>query len=395
MKKNIASIFFLAAFSYLLISCNDDNSVDPEIETGPQESKITFELNAFPDIGSTESQFEFSPKNISDTTFLSSLKFRYDFDGDGKYESDWMDTSRVTHQYSAAGKQTVKIELKDDVGNLRTIEYPVYVGLLEKIPGFNPLSFVNEPSFAKDGSNRIVYNTSADDHQLFIVDVETKISKQLTFNDGSGENTCHHIPDWSPDGEKIAVLHKGGLYIVDVLSGEKEKISDLYPFYIEYSPDGKTLIVISSFTKKGTYFYNLQTGEETLFSDRNNGVTWSSDGKQIAEFDRINKVIKLFDIQTKQEVKSFSTLNLRHLGERDYFMDWSTDGKWIYICHYNALLNVESGKFYTIKSGKFKRERLAESAMNKEATMIAFTNSKEEDLRDPIYILRLPSEINE
>src|ERR1700752_1104842 len=97
------------------------------------------------------------------------------------------------------------------------------------------LKAVGSPRVSPDGS-RVVYTvneavTTADKSefvtQIWLANVATKQSVQLTFGDKSSVN-----PKWSPDGKWIAFLsnrkdNRNNLYRISLDGGESEPLTDL------------------------------------------------------------------------------------------------------------------------------------------------------------------------
>lgn len=390
MKKSVMTIILITSIIVSFWGCSDD-AITPQ---APRESLISFNLTVFPDIGSTDTPFEIAPKNFSNTTGLAIYKFRYDFDGDGTFDTDWVDTTTYIHKYETTGKKTIKVEFKDHLGEVKFYVKNVFVGELELVPGLNSEKNHNEPNFAKDGTTRILYSLYNNSHQIYISDYLTGAVTQLTTGDAD-ENNCKHNPDWSPDGSTIAVTYQDKTYLIDSQTGELTKLSDLYPFGLEYSPDGKKLVINGGIGEKGTYLIDLETKEEKLLFNRQNGVCWSPDGKQLAEYIFETQEVNIVNATDGAIVKTFKNENVKVEEGRSFYLDWSADGKWIHLCRMNALLNIETGIFYNVYPGKFKRKSWAESTMNSDVSMIAFTNSTETDKVDQVYILKLPSELKE
>ena len=79
--------------------------------------------------------------------------YRWDFDNDGLFDTDWIEDILVTHTYSRPGNYTVKLQVKDNDGAVSTDSYIIIIKQLEpplQLPvaqanGHSPyMSFTNE-----------------------------------------------------------------------------------------------------------------------------------------------------------------------------------------------------------------------------------------------------------
>lgn len=86
-----------------------------------------------PSVGDLSTVFEFNSSASWDyETPAASLLFRWDWDGDGTWDTGWSNESAASHQYSTPGDYTVRLEVMD--GNNTTAEYSLQVEVLEVIP---------------------------------------------------------------------------------------------------------------------------------------------------------------------------------------------------------------------------------------------------------------------
>ncbi len=67
-----------------------------------------------PSSGNTNTTFYFDASGSSDTEdTISDLKVRWDFDGDGNWDCDWIYDKTASHKYDQEGTYDVKLEVKD------------------------------------------------------------------------------------------------------------------------------------------------------------------------------------------------------------------------------------------------------------------------------------------
>jgi Tol biopolymer transport system component len=180
---------------------------------------------------------------------------------------------------------------------------------------------------------------------------------------------------WSPDGEKMALIHEGDIWIVPLEGGDPVKITDTPEVerWIDWSPDGKMISYI--FPSKQTWIlYTIPANggiPKVLYNGCEDGAIWSPDSKNLT-FTSGNKLIiltlngekaKEIDIPKKLttgnssdfkyspdgkyialivynddgasifmysiENNEFTHLAFENLNEYKYFLNWSPDGKWL------------------------------------------------------------------
>lgn len=94
-----------------------------------------------PNPGSVSEEFSFNASSSTDAeTPLSGLEFRWDFDGDGTWDTGWLADPTVTHQFVTPGNYTVRLEVRDEGGFTNISE--LNVDVWEVIPEFGTLPSV-------------------------------------------------------------------------------------------------------------------------------------------------------------------------------------------------------------------------------------------------------------
>lgn len=176
---------------------------------------------------------------------------------------------------------------------------------------------------------------------------------------------------WSPDGSKLALVHKGDIWIVPLNGEDPTQITDTpeKKRWVEWSPNGKMISYIIQPEIKGTLYVMTAKGENTTIVSKDCELSkWTLDskslavvsahklsiigldGKKIGNFE-MSKEIELdqfgvpcfnpngksFAIIALKDGKaiiynySFDTKEYTRLGD-DVFkfgLQWSPDGKWI------------------------------------------------------------------
>ncbi|MBN1677888.1 MAG: right-handed parallel beta-helix repeat-containing protein [Candidatus Thermoplasmatota archaeon] len=93
-------------------------------------------MSASPPVGSLDVFFMFdSGASVDFEDFAEVLQVRWDFDGDGNWDTDWSTEKVAHHQYSVPGNYTVRLEVRDTQGLNNITEMNVEVW--EVIPEFS------------------------------------------------------------------------------------------------------------------------------------------------------------------------------------------------------------------------------------------------------------------
>lgn len=101
-------------------------------------NEITVKLNTPPFIadfvvsqnsGNLFTEFAYDASGCSDPYDNDSLlRVRWDFDGNGTFDTDWSTTKTVTHQFAASGSYWTELQLKNTRGMVTSRSKPVTVG---------------------------------------------------------------------------------------------------------------------------------------------------------------------------------------------------------------------------------------------------------------------------
>lgn len=185
---------------------------------------------------------------------------------------------------------------------------------------------VGTPRVSPDGS-RIVYTvneavTTADKSefvtQIWMANIATKQSVQLTFGDKSSGN-----PKWSPDGKWIAFTsnrkdNRNNLYRLSLAGGEAEPLTDLKSAVANFnwSPDGRYI----------AYTMTDPKSEEEEKNDKGrNDFRWADENIKLS---RLYVITVEKDGNGKREPRKLTSANYQ-VGD----FDWSTDSSRIAFSH--------------------------------------------------------------
>jgi hypothetical protein len=216
-----------------------------------------------PYFGVEDEEITFNGAGSSDSDG-SIVGYRWDFEDDGTYDTDWSESPTATHIYSFAGDYTVKLQVKDDDGATDTDTAPI------TIREFNNPPTTPDISGPQAGSKNIDYeytavSTDADDDTI-----------QYLFDWDDGTNTT---TDFYANGTAVSVSHNWstwGFYTLSVTAyDDQNAASDMkeYAVLIDviWVKDIGYLIDTDS---DGTYdsFYSNETGSETAPEKQDDGT---------------------------------------------------------------------------------------------------------------------------
>ncbi|MDM7921074.1 MAG: S9 family peptidase [Pyrinomonadaceae bacterium] len=130
---------------------------------------------------------------------------------------------------------------------------------------------VSDPQLSPDGK-KVLYTVGVVDrvanrvvNHIFRVDIDGSDRKQLTSGDRS-----HSSPRWSPDGDRIAFVTGGQIWVMEDDGDDKEQITDIATGASGpvWSPDGKLIAFVSDVYPECTTMECNKTEEEKATSSK-------------------------------------------------------------------------------------------------------------------------------
>jgi len=99
----------------------------------------TASFTVSPSTGTLETNFEFDASSCSDEEDeTSNLQVRWDFDGNGSWDTSWKTDKTENYQYSSAGNKAAKLEVKDSEGLTDVFEKNIAVLTNDNTPPTKP-----------------------------------------------------------------------------------------------------------------------------------------------------------------------------------------------------------------------------------------------------------------
>jgi len=104
---HIMAISILCYFVVFLYSCGNDRSTGASTS-----SSVSFKVS--PDRGNPETVFTFTISTSDESE--DNLSFRWDWESDGEWDTDFSTEKTVTHSYDLLGYKKISLEIKSDLG---------------------------------------------------------------------------------------------------------------------------------------------------------------------------------------------------------------------------------------------------------------------------------------
>ncbi len=134
--KNIKIIFpKLIVFSIFIALMSNCNKKPTDGDNYAGRSPVAA-FTVSPTSGDKNTTFNFDASACYDYDEpTGSLQVRWDWDGDGSYDTNYSTTKTATHQYSSYGDKKIILQVKDSSGLTDTTENTISVTVIEQIEG--------------------------------------------------------------------------------------------------------------------------------------------------------------------------------------------------------------------------------------------------------------------
>lgn len=161
----------------------------------------------------------------------------------------------------------------------------------------------------------------------------------------------------SPNGKEIAFIARGEVFVTSVDGSLTKRITNTpeQESFLEFSPDGKSVIYSSERNGKWSIYQSKKVREEEPFfyastllieeslisvdQDSYEGKI-SPDGKKIAYVEG-RRTLKVMDLASKETVTLMTPEELFHMRDGDQYYTWSPDSKWLLATFRPTMANSE------------------------------------------------------
>ncbi|MEP2350093.1 MAG: S41 family peptidase, partial [Algoriphagus sp.] len=187
----------------------------------------------------------------------------------------------------------------------------------------------------------------------------------------------------APDGKEIAFIARGEVFVTSVDGSLTKRITNTaeQERFVEFAPDGKSLVYASEREGKWQIFQSKKVRSEEPFffaaslikeeplvtlEDEAYLPKFSPDGKKLA-FVEGRRTLKVLDLETKATVTLMTPEQLFHMRDGDQYFTWAPDSKWLLATYRPTMSNSEV--VLLDASGKQKMKNLTNSGYSDDNAM--------------------------
>lgn len=205
---------------------------------------------------------------------------------------------------------------------------------------FIHLNCIHENKLVKQNQRQIIFDSNLSGNtEIHCIDTDGSGLDQLTHSGGKGRYS--RVPDWSPDGRKIAFQSyrdgdiKPSIYAMDADGSNVQRLTNekYYDGAPAWSPDGKKIAYTSIRMGKTRIYMMNADGSDLKRVTQHEGEdyypAWSPDGERLAFVSNISNREETWDIYT-MKIDGSDVRRLTHATEERRYNagpDWSPDGR--------------------------------------------------------------------
>lgn len=372
--NRVIYLIILISLCTLIIGCSKDSNV---VTPDKEDNLPKMNIETFPNIGSINTDFNLKIK-IEDELgngILTTNKTNIDWNNDGVYDEEMIDSLNTTHSFSNLGLNIINVLVEDTLGRSLNKSDTVYVAEIANIVHNESISNQGNVSWSRDGSNRIAFDWRNDayEHQIYVAKYPNGVPERVSIGNDS---VCHQFAKLSPDGSKIAFrIAYGGIsnYKIIDLETKEEKIIDIYAYnQFIWHPNGDGFFIRKWGSDFDLYYYNYVNNNEKFIASNIHSYCLSPDGEILAV------ATYLDGTHTKGLLKFYNYNENNFIGEYiipnfGFKFDWAPNGKLISLGVQNDVIyifNYETKETLSVQIGELNR--IWHPSWSEDSTILAF-----------------------
>ncbi|MBU1445689.1 PKD domain-containing protein [Patescibacteria group bacterium] len=179
------------------------------VENTAPEAHFTVE----PKIGTPGTQFQFNAKLSNDSQYNENLlKYRWDFDGNGKFDTKYSSNELLKHQFDTPGLRKVILEVRDPEG--LSAYYYQMIMVKENTPSIASFTITQRDN---DETKAIMKMDASDSYDPD----GGRLKYRWDFN-YTGKNDIQFSTSWYNSSQAYAHFYKSGEYLVKLLTKDQD-----------------------------------------------------------------------------------------------------------------------------------------------------------------------------
>jgi len=294
-------------------------TIDP-FKAGQGIFKAT--LTTTPDIGTEATIFSLTAHVLQDANRAVDYFSRWDLDGDGIYDTEWLDS--LTYHASSSQTQHVSVQVIDAESYSEEGSSTLYIAELVNITNNTNISSQGNADIHPDGTRLIfTWRPPPSEHRVYEYNIIDGTTSVLI-----GEPA--HAPDYSYDGNLIS-FERGrmGIWVYNTSTASVEEVipdSLSLTDWCRWSPVENKFLYRGS---QGMHIYDYDNKIDSVITEEYYyNYCWSPDGEYLAlaNHDGISSDTETLSILRLADLTIIKTFDNIHIGWK---LDWSPDGNWI------------------------------------------------------------------
>lgn len=279
MLATVSDLFFSGGALYYLVQSGAQVHIAPDVHPCPGCGANTSPVALFtfnPNAGTTTDTYQFDASNSSDAEDGNALQYRWDFDGDGTWDTLFSTSATQSHRYTTAATRLVRLQVKDTQGMthvaVRSVNVAQGIDPGTEIDGIPPFELPFTITAIKTDTQRgKAYISDIEARRLYITDLTTGITeKYFEFSEMPERMAI------SPDGSRLylALLRQEHSYywwdedqsgLIAVFDLESQAHINTFevnidPYDLVVSQNGKLIIASGSGQWTRIAAYNATSG---------------------------------------------------------------------------------------------------------------------------------------
>jgi len=342
----LSSLFLVFCFYSCESPDDDDNNLSLTIDPLKASQGIfKTTLTTTPDIGTEATIFSLTANVLQDANRAVDYFARWDLDGDGIYDTEWLDS--LTYSTNGGVSQNVKVQVIDSESYSEVDSVTVRIAELVPITSNTSNSFQGNADIHPDGTRLIFdWRPTTPGHQIYEYNLLDATTTMLIAETA-------HWPDYSYDGNYISFNKSDvGICVYNTLTASIEEVipdSLSLTMWCRWSPIENKFLYLS---KLGLQLYDYDNKiDSVILDDYYYTYCWSPDGEYLAIGNQGGlsgtsslEILRLDDLTI---IKTYADIPVGHK------LDWSPDGNWICLGVANkpiiAVLNYLTDEVITIE----------------------------------------------